>query len=768
MKIKLIAILCFSFMWSLLQASIYCPSDKTLYCNDDIHYLYLTGTATTIGYPPSIVKYKDISYLNQCNTGYIDRIWYIDINQDGQYQSSEASCTQKLTLVYILSDILVSFPANKEYTCKDDITKEFPTWITGPCDVLGVHVDEEIYEVSPDACYKIFRKFTVINWCTYKPHDPAWDGSGIWLHTQIIKVAEKTPPVISDCANKIIGVEGDCKAPFILKNSAADDVVCASELLVWQVEIDLWANGTIDYRYGINEPAPYKLNAAKNGEEITITLPERVGVGKHKVFWSVHDQCGNFKTCNMTVETKDLKKPTPYMYALLTTAFQGNIMNLTIPAKCFNVGSFDNCTPASKLRYSFSPNVNDTIRIISCNNAGFQFYHIYVTDLQGNQEFVEVFLLAFDNESCQLTGNFTGMVAQSNGKPLPGVGLSLESQHQPTENEMSDQTGTFGWENVSLFDDYTIQPNYTEKEPGRVDIADLKKLQNYIMGLDVMVNFEYAAADLNGDHKIRINDLKVLKSMILNPDAGQSDYWRFIVDTDTIIHITDLSLCTNVLDIMKFDGHIDFKAVYKGDITGANAEQTSPRHTMSVIQETEQYEYRLIAESVLSSEGVEFEFNISPDIIQGVSVASPYFKIPAQSVYKDYKNNKIRIVLLQNFKTEPGNPILFITSDITIQQDDITLGASSKLLLDKYQTAELRIKNLQSVLPEVNIAPNPSNGVFENIPVWAKVLSVVNHQGIEQVYEAHDGKLIVHAGSGMYFITFSINGGTVTKKVVIL
>ncbi|MBK9734171.1 MAG: hypothetical protein IPO92_04080 [Saprospiraceae bacterium] len=182
-SLKLILLLGFCFTHSILMGSIYCPPDKVLFCDDDIYYLPVTGRATAIGYPTSIIKYSDVSFLDQCNVGYVNRTWYVDMNQDGVFQSNELNCTQKLTLNRIPFDIVVTFPSYKTYTCKEDIVLDKPSWTSGPCDVMGYNVHDEVYEVVTEVCYKIFRKFTVLNWCTYKPSDPNWDG---WVMAQRI------------------------------------------------------------------------------------------------------------------------------------------------------------------------------------------------------------------------------------------------------------------------------------------------------------------------------------------------------------------------------------------------------------------------------------------------------------------------------------------------------------------------------------------------------------------------------------------------------
>jgi hypothetical protein len=45
-----------------------------------------------------------------------------------------------------------------------------PTFFGEDCELLGVSFEDEIFTVVPDACYKIERTWTIINWCTYNPN----------------------------------------------------------------------------------------------------------------------------------------------------------------------------------------------------------------------------------------------------------------------------------------------------------------------------------------------------------------------------------------------------------------------------------------------------------------------------------------------------------------------------------------------------------------------------------------------------------------------
>lgn len=100
-----------------------------------------------INYPASIVRYHDIPNLNQCNIGTIQRIWYIDINQDHQYQNTESSCSQTITLLGVDGQINIVFPSDKTYQCKEEIANDKPTWTNGACDVLGYHVDDTVLKL---------------------------------------------------------------------------------------------------------------------------------------------------------------------------------------------------------------------------------------------------------------------------------------------------------------------------------------------------------------------------------------------------------------------------------------------------------------------------------------------------------------------------------------------------------------------------------------------------------------------------------------------
>ncbi|WP_245549986.1 hypothetical protein [Haliscomenobacter hydrossis] len=81
----------------------------------------------------------------------------------------------------------ICFPKDVDSDCKTPI---IDTVLTDElsCDILAVNITDKRYDASDDECYKIFRTYTVINWCAYDDRcgDPMAEGSvyvvdrGLW------------------------------------------------------------------------------------------------------------------------------------------------------------------------------------------------------------------------------------------------------------------------------------------------------------------------------------------------------------------------------------------------------------------------------------------------------------------------------------------------------------------------------------------------------------------------------------------------------------
>jgi hypothetical protein len=536
------------------QGSIYCPPDQSIYCDSPLNIS--VGTPTVIGYPMSIVKYKDHMNLNQCKVGTITRTWYIDVNQNNQLDSGEGNCTQIITVLARASYTNIVWPENKTFNCLEEIVREQPQVSYGSCDVLGYNVSEMRFDTQSDACYKIFRTHNYINWCTLEQ----------WQHVQVIKVVDPNAPEILDCSPKTIGVGADCKAIFKIQNVARDQATCSSDRLDWQVEIDLWANGDVDHKYGYLEAGDFKIGPKKNLDTVTITLPTRIGVGRHKVYWTVKDPCGNIKTCTQIIETKDNKPPTPYLLTSLATSVN-KTSHVIIRPEDYDVGSIDNCTQSKYLRYSFSSDLTDTLDTITCVQAGFLTLNIHITDEENNTSISHVNLFVHDNGDCS-SGNLTSQVLTSAAQGVPGVSLSL-SRSDRQDAQITDLQGEARWSSIPVYTDYKISLKEKPTYQLTPDVEDLKLLQKFIFGIVKPTHLQWIAADVNGDLKINNKDLILLRNMIMGKEKP-SDPWSIYYIQDTITKMADIKLLKSEIALFSSEGDLRFTAVYRGEITDAN------------------------------------------------------------------------------------------------------------------------------------------------------------------------------------------------------
>ncbi|MBV6442789.1 MAG: hypothetical protein EPGJADBJ_04515 [Saprospiraceae bacterium] len=106
-----------------------------------------------------------------CNKGTINRTFRV---YDCHGQSSQ--CTQRIIVTYE-QDYWIKFPNDVVVTSCDGTGNYGEPVFNGDqdCELLGVSYEDQIFTVVPDACFKIERTWTIINWCTYDPNKPCVD-----------------------------------------------------------------------------------------------------------------------------------------------------------------------------------------------------------------------------------------------------------------------------------------------------------------------------------------------------------------------------------------------------------------------------------------------------------------------------------------------------------------------------------------------------------------------------------------------------------------
>ncbi|MCB9316679.1 MAG: hypothetical protein H6569_11115 [Lewinellaceae bacterium] len=79
-------------------------------------------------------------------------------------------CTQRIIVEYE-QDYYIHFPDDVIVTtCNGSGTYGEPIFYGEDCELLGASYEDQVFTVVPDACFKIERTWTIINWCTYDPN----------------------------------------------------------------------------------------------------------------------------------------------------------------------------------------------------------------------------------------------------------------------------------------------------------------------------------------------------------------------------------------------------------------------------------------------------------------------------------------------------------------------------------------------------------------------------------------------------------------------
>jgi len=88
---------------------------------------------------------------------------------------------------------------------------------------------------------------------------------GLYTHTQVIKLIDTEKPILS-IADTCFAVNGSCEGENLaIWAAAADNGMCASEWLKWNVEVDMYSDWEVDYTYSTFLPADDPFYIAPTG-----------------------------------------------------------------------------------------------------------------------------------------------------------------------------------------------------------------------------------------------------------------------------------------------------------------------------------------------------------------------------------------------------------------------------------------------------------------------------------------------------------------------
>ena len=455
------------------------------------------------------------------------------------------------------------------------------------------------------------------------------------------------------------------------------------------------------------------------------------------------------------------------MHVFLTSSFRADQMDLMIPARMFNINSFDNCTHQNKLKYSFSPDVNDTIRVVGCGNVGFQFFTIYVTDLEGNADFAEVFMLVFDNGTCSFTHDFQGRILHSDGRPLDQTIIELHLNDEVEMLSRSGIDGIFSFSEIGLMKDYHLKVHPGDWEKPDVNVVDFIKLKDHLFGSDTLKHFELVAADMDKDNQIRINDLKLLRSAILEPSRlnHHTTEWRFLADVKEPISESNMSFLKEQPGLMDYDGNFDFSAVYSGDISGALQPESEFRSSFLLSAVSEAESISLIVEKDMEAKGLQLELGLPGSRISDVIPYMNGVPLSANQYSIDDENNIIRVLLTDNLSLSSGDELVKL---VGYEHSSVMLSAGHNVLVTRSgEVFNIRLNNNPAANQVLHVFPNPSTGTFTLSDSNVHIHRVFDLNGKSVEFLLSNGQVIITSSPGVYFLQGIRDEKPVTLKLVL-
>jgi hypothetical protein len=625
-----------------IAPTIACPTNVVIDCHEDYTDLSVYGTATAND-NCAIADFSEQvdNSIDECGTGTITRTFTV-IDEVGFIRQCEQTITVENQnpfdgenpAMLDWPDPVIIEGCDPNTNTEPEVTG-FPEILDDQCALIGTSRKDEIFLTVPDACFKILRKWTIIDWCQYdsEADDPYTAENGYWAYTQIIKIIDTEDPVLSGQNDTVVNnISGTCSAIDVqLEGIISDDCTPQNEM-GFSYTVDLYSDNIID-RY-------------LDGNNASGSYPN----GIHEIVFTAEDHCNNEGTFSFTVEVVDNKSPN----AVVLNGLAVDLMNMgngvgmiEIDASSFDAGSSDNCTSASALTYSFSADANQTTMIFDCGDVGIQDVFIYVTDEAGNQSITSTYIIIQDNdqfcEELDAPGvQITGLIMDTNDNLVPSTMVQTSNQSMSVESEIS-ENGTYQFTDITTGYQYDVTPSNNNNPLEGISSLDLLLIQKHILNIEPLDHpYKIIAADVNNSKNISATDLVELQKVLLQlkSDFTNNKSWRFIYSNYEFQNpqnplLEDFSESYDINYLVE-DMNIDFTGIKTGDVNNsANLNLSSLVETRTenrinlncsdlILEKGIEYEVKLLIEEKMPATGFQFELSYNNSKLDILSLEAPY------------------------------------------------------------------------------------------------------------------------------------------------
>jgi hypothetical protein len=403
-----------------------------------------------------------------------------------------------------------------------------------------------------------------------------------------IAIGNCTPATFNQSLNTCTG--------YLSIKAQATDNLTPEELLLFDYKIDLYNDGRgpyngFDIRVGALSLQQYKAGNNpqlqdnpfaennRNPFDASGTYP----IGIHKICWYVEDSCGNTAALCQLFEVRDCEAPTLICVGGLQIFNMPVNGCITLFARDFNRGSFDNCTSPDKLIFYFNGDITKKTMDVCCDDyvaAGLYpelplNFQLWVKDEMNNTDYCDISALVIDNwQTCPI--DFSSFTAYGNLYAIKNGFQNITIQNIRMN---SYQNGTllrsFITNNFYKFSygykkgPYTLEALKDNDSLNNVSTLDIIYIERHLHGLKIFDNkFQSIAADVNKNNEISYSDISEIRNLIL----GTTTQFTYSLPWKIIATSKD-SMPLNNQDeklLFEFDKELkvrfDFQIIKMGDV----------------------------------------------------------------------------------------------------------------------------------------------------------------------------------------------------------
>ncbi len=671
---------------------IRCPHDYSISCGTYLDTMDLSHFGGPYYYDNCIVQMTERvdTSLNQCGIGYLGR-WFVITDNMGR----KDSCLQKIfvnpTVFFDENDI--TWPKDTTiFSCGADIEPGnlpdgygYPIFNRVVCSHPATSYEDHQFRYIQDSalCFKVLRKWKVLDWCQQKVDSQGNVYIPTWTHTQVIKVSNKLPPkLLDDCEDLMVCISGnECLKTRVQVSHGAVDDCTPDDLLKSSFKLDLYNNGLFD--------STYQTQGAR------VSWDGDLPIGEHRFVWVFEDQCGNKEVCDQLVRVANCKGPTAYCLSGIAVNLSSMDVDgdgrpegvVDVWASDVDRGSYQLC--GNPVVVSFSSDTTDKFRRFTCDSLGQRRVEVWVTDrYTGLQDFcVSTVVVQDNNRLCprRLTGTLAGLLKAPGGKVVEEVEIQVESSQAHMDSKAS---GNYSFLNIPLGQDYDVRALKEENYLEGVTTLDILQIQKHILGTqEIESPWQKLAADANSDARITGADIAAIRRLILGYDYKfkNSRSWKFTHATYQFPDPSDPWYQTlpeeyRIRDMAGDMMYMDFVGIKVGDVSKSSWDELSKateRSVQSLVLDAgiPEEEGRVVPVRISESarlQGMQFTLHFDPGMNMITGIRSGALDINGHFV--NYQFVSDGVVLLswtrdEEISLEPGTELFRLEFRDPVNED---------------------------------------------------------------------------------------------------